>query len=499
MDLQDLRKQIDEIDHELMVLFQRRMETVEQIAAYKAQHGLPVRDPRREEEKGKALLAQLPPKLQDSAGTLLNCLLTLSREYQHHHIPHSPGPTLRCGLLGRKLSHSYSPAIHARLGPYEYRLYEREPEELETFLRTGNWDGLNVTIPYKKAAAACCDQLSPLAQSLGSVNTLVRRPDGNLYGDNTDAWGFWETIRRMGIECAGKKALILGSGGASVTVQAVLHQLGAQTVVISRSGAHNYQNLDQHPDAAILVNATPVGMYPENEHSPLSLSHFPRLEAVCDLIYNPARTRLLLDAEARGISCTNGLYMLVAQAARSSELFTGKSISREIQESIVAQVGTSMENWILIGMPGCGKSRIGALLARHTGRPFVDADQEVERRMGMSIPAFLSRHGEAAFRALETQVLQDLGKGSGQVIATGGGCVTQGENLPFLRQNGRIIWLQRPLESLTTRGRPLSQTVGLEALYQSRQPMYARFADHIVSNAGSLEDTVRQILEVTAP
>ena len=275
MDLADFRNQIDEIDQELMALFRRRMETVEQIAAYKEQHGLPVYDPQREEEKRTALLAQLPPALRDDAGALLTCLFTLSKAHQSRHA----AMPRRCGLLGRRLAHSYSPAIHARLGSYEYRLFQREPEELEVFLREGAWDGLNVTIPYKQAAAACCDRLSPLAQRLGSVNTLVRCPDGSLYGDNTDAWGFGEAFRRLHVGCTGKKALVLGSGGASVTVQAVLRQLGAQVVVISRTGADNYENLDRHRDAAILINATPVGMYPDNGESPLALDRLPRLEA----------------------------------------------------------------------------------------------------------------------------------------------------------------------------------------------------------------------------
>ena len=283
MDLADFRNQIDEIDQELMALFRRRMETVEQIAAYKEQHGLPVYDPQREEEKRTALLAQLPPALRDDAGALLTCLFTLSKAHQSRHA----AMPRRCGLLGRRLAHSYSPAIHARLGSYEYRLFQREPEELEAFLREGAWDGLNVTIPYKQAAAACCDRLSPLAQRLGSVNTLVRCPDGSLYGDNTDAWGFGEAFRRLHVGCTGKKALVLGSGGASVTVQAVLRQLGAQVVVISRTGADNYENLDRHRDAAILINATPVGMWPNVTGRPVDLRRFAHLECLISFTTPP--------------------------------------------------------------------------------------------------------------------------------------------------------------------------------------------------------------------
>ena len=406
----------------------------------------------------------------------------------------------RCGLLGEKLGHSYSPAIHAQLGDYAYRLYECPREKLGAFLKTGDFDGLNVTIPYKKAVIPYCAELSPMAAAIGSVNTLLRRPDGTLYGDNTDAFGFESLLRHAGLDPKGKKCLVLGSGGASVTVQAVLRHLGAGSVtVISRSGEDNYHNLARHQDAELLVNATPVGMYPDNGESPLALDRLPRLEAVFDLIYNPARTRLLLEAEARGIPCSNGLTMLVAQAAKSSEQFTGQAISQSVQDTIVAQVGAEMENWVLIGMPGCGKTRIGQLLAQRTGRPFVDGDRELEVRSGMPIPVFFSRYGEAAFRDLEAQVLQDLGKGSGQVIATGGGCVTREENYLSLRQNGKIIWIQRPLNLLSIQGRPLSQEMGLEELFKARRSLYARFAGCTVSNAGTFEEVIQQILEVTAP
>lgn len=405
----------------------------------------------------------------------------------------------RCGLLGRKLGHSYSPAIHARFGGYEYRLYEREPEEVESFLREGPWDGLNVTIPYKKTAAARCTALSPLARTLGNVNTLIRRPDGSVYGDNTDAWGFLQTVRRLGVDCAGKEALVLGSGGASATAQAVLRRLGARVTVVSRSGPDNYDNLDRHRDAAILVNATPVGMYPDNDSSPLSLSRLPGLEAVLDLIYNPARTRLLLEAEERGIPHAGGLYMLTAQAARASQLFTGTAIPEETLEEVCRQVGTSMENWILIGMPGCGKTAVGQRLARRANRPFADTDQILERQTGLSIPEYFTAYGESAFRDAETRILQELGKRSGLVIATGGGCVTRPENYPLLRQNGRIIWLQRSLELLPDQGRPLTLRDGIETLYRIRHPLYRRFADWTVSNDGTPEETVQQIWEAIAP
>ena len=397
---------------------------------------------------------------------------------------------MNCGLLGRKLSHSYSPAIHSLLGTYNYDLFEKEPEEVEPFIRNGRWDGLNVTIPYKKDAAALCDELSPLAKALGSVNTLLRRPDGSIYGDNTDAWGFSQMLT---VDCRGKKALVLGSGGASVTVQAVLKQAGAEVVVISRQGENNYYNIVNHADAAVLVNTTPVGMYPNNGESLVDLDKLPRLEAVLDVIYNPVQTKLLLDAEERGIPRVGGLTMLVGQAVRASELWTGGQIPAETVRQVENTIAGAMENMVLIGMPGCGKSTIGKFLAAETGRKFVDSDEELVKQIG-DIPAFFARYGEEAFREAETKVLAELGKQSGLVIATGGGVVTRQENYRHLHQNGTIFWLCRDVDKLPDAGRPLSQRDGAAALYARRKPLYEQFADVIVDNNGSLHDTCGEIL-----
>ena len=296
---------------------------------------------------------------------------------------------MRCGLLGRKLGHSYSPAIHKQLGSYSYELYEREPEDVEGFVKLGPWDGCNVTIPYKKEVVPFCTELSPLAQELGSVNTLVRRPDGTIYGDNTDAAGFEAMAKRLRLDYTGKKALVFGSGGASVTVQAVLRHLGCSVIVVSRKGDVTYDDLADHRDVQVLVNTTPVGMYPNNGESVVDLSAFPKAEAVLDVVYNPARTKLILDAQQRGIPCESGLYMLVAQAARASELWTGKKIPTEKLDAVHRAIGASMENIILIGMPGCGKSTVGFKLARALGRWLVDADQELVKRAGMEIPQYM--------------------------------------------------------------------------------------------------------------
>ncbi len=402
---------------------------------------------------------------------------------------------MKCGLLGRKLGHSYSPQIHNLLGDYSYVLFEKEPEELENFLKTGDFSGLNVTIPYKKEVIPYLSELSPTAKKMGCVNTVLRRSDGTLYGHNTDYFGFTSLVRHAGLSVTGKKVLVLGSGGASNTAVAALKDLGASPVVISRSGENNYGNLHLHRDAAAIVNATPVGMYPNTGVSPIDLALFPHLEGVLDVIYNPARTQLLLDAEKLGIPRENGLWMLVAQAKEAAEVFTGGKISDEVIEKIYRRLSHQMKNIVLIGMPGCGKSTIGALLAEKLGRTLADADEKIISLAGKSIPDIFAQDGEPTFRDWETKALAELGKQSGLVIATGGGCVTQKRNYPLLHQNGYLVWLERDCSVLPTDGRPLSQANDLGKMYAARKPLYEVFADIRVENAGTPEETVQKILD----
>ena len=401
---------------------------------------------------------------------------------------------MKCGLLGRKLGHSYSPQIHGLLGDYSYELFEKEPEQLAAFLKEGDFTGINVTIPYKKDVIPYLDELSPAARKIGSVNTIVRRADGSLFGHNSDYFGFVSLVNHSGVAANGKKILVLGSGGTSNMVVAALKDLGAEPIVISRSGENNYENLHLHADASVIVNATPVGMYPNTGVSPIDLSRFPKLEGVLDVIYNPAKTKLLLDAEHLGIQHENGLWMLVAQAKEASEYFTGQKLSDAVIERIHRVLSHQMKNIVLIGMPGCGKSTIGALLAEKLNRIFVDADEEIIRLAGKSIPDIFAQDGEEVFRDWETMALENLGKQSALVIATGGGCVTRSRNYPVLHQNGMIVWLERDLSQLPTDGRPLSQANRLEEMYALRRPMYAAFGDIRVSNAGSPEDTVNETL-----
>ena len=402
---------------------------------------------------------------------------------------------MKCGVLGRKLGHSYSPQIHKHLGDYEFHIFEKEPEELVDFLQNGDFSGTNVTIPYKKDVIPYLDEISPIAQKLGAVNIIVRR-DGKLIGHNSDHFGFKSMVQKSGFSPAGKKCLVLGSGGASATVQSVLKDFGAQVVVISRSGENNYDNLHLHADAAIIVNTTPLGMYPHTGQAPLNVAQFPKLEGVLDIVYNPARTQIMLDAENLGIPTMNGLWMLVAQAKEAAEWFTNSVISDEKISEIYEILRSQMENIVLIGMPGCGKSTVGRLLAEQTGKEFVDADKKIAQLAGKSIPEIFAQDGEEVFRSFETKALEELGKRSGLVIATGGGCVTKARNYPLLHQNGTIIWLKRDLDQLPTDGRPLSQANDLTMMYETRKPMYEAFADHAIDNNDSVTDTVRAIGEL---
>ena len=402
---------------------------------------------------------------------------------------------MKCGLLGRKLGHSYSPQIHNLLGDYSYVLFEKEPEELENFLKNGDFSGLNVTIPYKKEVIPYLSELSPTAKKMGCVNTVLLRSDGTLYGHNTDYFGFTSLVRHAGLSVAGKKVLVLGSGGASNTAVAALKDLGASPVVISRSGENNYGNLHLHRDAAAIVNATPVGMYPNTGVSPIDLALFPHLEGVLDVIYNPARTQLLLDAEKLGIPRENGLWMLVAQAKEAAEVFTGGKISDEVIGKIYRELSHQMKNIVLIGMPGCGKSTIGTLLAEKLGRPLADVDEKIISLAGKSIPDIFAQDGEPTFREWETKALTELGKQSGLVIATGGGCVTQKRNYPLLHQNGYLVWLERDWSKLPTDGRPLSQANDLGKMYAARKPLYEAFADIRVENTCTPEEAAQKILD----
>ena len=398
------------------------------------------------------------------------------------------------GLVGRRLGHSWSVPIHAALGCKGYRLIELEPDALASFLARPDIGGLNVTIPYKRDVMSLCDAIDPAAEAIGSVNTIVRGADGRLTGCNTDIDGFLYMARRAGISLAGRKVVILGSGGASLTARAAARREGAaEIIVISRSGPDNYENLSRHADAEILVNTTPVGMYPGNGAAPVDLNAFPHLKGVLDVIYNPRRTALLLQGSARGIPCSDGLPMLVAQAKRAEELFTGQSIPDSENERILSQLRREMTNLVLIGMPGSGKTTVGEALARLTGREAIDLDARIEEAAGRSIPEIFAREGESGFRAREAAAAAEAGKRTGVILLTGGGIVKTAANYAALHQNGRIYQLVRDLSLLPTEGRPLSQGADLGAMWRERAPLYRRFRDAEIDNNGAVEDTAAAI------
>ncbi|MEE1352919.1 MAG: shikimate kinase [Acutalibacteraceae bacterium] len=399
------------------------------------------------------------------------------------------------GLLGRKLGHSYSPAIHAQLGDAAYRCIELEPDQLGEFLKRDDIGGLNVTIPYKRDVLPFCTWTSESVRQIGAANTLVKR-DGKLYAYNTDKPGFMEMTRRSGISVEEAKVLVLGSGGASLAVKAGLSSMGAaQIITISRSGENNYDNISRHYDADVIVNTTPVGMCPKCIQSPLSLQGFRNLRGVLDVVYNPARTGLMLQAEELGIPHASGLTMLVAQAIRSHEIFFDTEVPDEMTDSILRTLRSDSFNIILAGMPGYGKTTVAGELGRLTGREVIDMDEEVVKAAGKSIPDIFQDDGEKVFRDMESEQIARFGAMSGKILSLGGGAVLREENYAPLHQNGRIYFLQRDLSLLGMDGRPLSKDAAtLENMYKERLPRYQRFADAEVENSGTPEETARTIL-----
>ena len=403
---------------------------------------------------------------------------------------------MRCGLIGKKLGHSHSKIIHEMLGIYGYDLLESEPEALSSLVEDEQYSGFNVTIPYKLKVMPLCSQISKEAELIGCVNTLVRNADGSIHGYNTDFFGFKIMSAKAGIEFKGKKVLILGSGGTSKTASSVVKSEGAaEIVVISRSGDVTYSDLEKHRDAQVIINTTPVGMYPENASIPISLEPFTNLCGVLDVVYNPVKTRLIQQVEQMNIPCSGGLYMLVGQAVAAAELFTGESLLERVDE-IFEKLRALVENIVIIGMPGSGKSSLGRIAAELMDREFLDTDTMIEAKSGMNIPDIFEKHGETHFRALECEVVSECGKRTGVVISTGGGVPMRLENRENLIQNGKIILICREIDNLARKGRPLSADMdALKQLEKERMPVYKDMADVVIDNKGSINDVAKKIVE----
>ena len=481
----DYRSIIDQQDQMILAALRKRMDAVKEIGRIKHQKGLPVLDASREEE----ILAGK----EDYEQEVLKKIMEVSRREE----------TVPFGLLGRKLPHSISPELHELIGEetghtYPYVLFEKEPEELEDFILNGRWSGLNVTIPYKQEVMKYLDELSPEAEAIGAVNTIVRR-NGRLKGFNTDYFGFKKMLEKNGVDVKGRKCLVLGNGGASKAVTQVLFDKGAAEVhVLSHRAIDEDAALKENRDCEIMVNTTPVGMYPDSGVSVVNPGSFPRLRWALDVVYNPLRTNFTCQAQKSLIDAVSGLDMLVYQGIYSSMLFTTLSFEDKdcIADKVSKEIISSRENIVLIGMPGVGKSLIGKKLAEELDKEFFDMDQEIELREGRSIPEIFRDEGEEYFRDLECAIAQEMGQMTGAVIATGGGVVNREENYYSLAENGRIVFLNSDPKNLPAVGRPVSQAVGVERLYDMRLPMYRSWADQEIQTDGlKADEIVKQITE----
>lgn len=406
------------------------------------------------------------------------------------------------GLIGEHLGHSFSKEIHGKIGEYNYELKEIAPGDVDAFMKAKDFKAINVTIPYKETVIPYLDSISDDAKKIGAVNCIVNK-DGKLYGYNTDFYGMRALILKNKIDMTGKKVLILGTGGTSKTAHAVCENLGAgEILTVSRTKSNETityaEATDLHKDAKVIINTTPLGMYPKTEGKPIDVTKFTGLEGVIDAIFNPLRTNIVMEARKAGIPAEGGLYMLVMQAIVASEYFFDTKYDETLCDSIFKDILGTKENIVLIGMPASGKSSVGRKLSRITKREYLDSDPLIEAKAGMPIPEIFEKYGEKYFRDLESEVIKELSQRSGIIISTGGGAVLREENVYNLKMNGKVFFLDRPLQFLVpTDDRPLANSKDkIISLYKERYPIYSERCDVRLDIKGNIEWTAKQILKM---
>lgn len=489
--LDESRKMLDEIDSQIVHLLENRMKISEEIGIIKLNSNLKTEDSNREDEIIKKLENKIAPEFKSIIEPIYSDIFRESKKI----ISKVKDENFKFGLIGESLSHSKSKEIHELFGKYDYNLKNLKENEIEDFFKKKNFRGINVTIPYKELSLKYLDQVDPFASEIGAVNTIVNK-GGELFGYNTDYLGFDYSLKYFGIDFMDKKILILGSGGASKMLQKLAADKGAKrVVVISRSGENNYDNLDKFSDFNIIINASPVGMYPNNMDCKVDLSKFNDLETVIDLIYNPLNTKLILDAKKLGIKTMSGLLMLVAQAFFAGELFLDEKLDESLIEKVYFKIKNDMENIAFVGMPSCGKTTMARLLSEKLKIEFFDTDKLIEKREG-NIQEIFETKGEKYFRDIETKVLEEVSKKTGVIISTGGGTPLRERNRDLLLQNSLVIYLDRDLKNLETEGRPLSKNLEtLEKMHEERNNIYEEIFHIKIKVIEDKEKTLEKILE----
>lgn len=491
--IQTNREKIDKIDDQIAGLFKQRMAIAKQIGYEKAKQMTDICDPKREQDITNRLIESVGEELSMPIKQLYEAIFSTSKALQTKII--SEIRNKKFCLIGENLSHSYSSLIHKEFG-YSYTLVNLNKNELANFCASREYDGFNVTIPYKKDIIQYLDGLDVSAENTGCVNTVVKR-NNKLIGYNTDIFGLAYLADSAGINIQNKKVIILGSGGTAATASVLCKNKNArETIIISRSGENNYKNIERHHDAQIIINASPVGMYPNTGEKIINISPFKQLEGVIDVIYNPLATDLILQAKELGIKNASGLQMLVAQAKKARDIFLSDTADDNIIDIIHRRLQKEIMNIVLIGMPSAGKSTLGLALAKQLNRKLVDTDEEIVKESGKTIPQIFETQGEKVFRELEQSVLEKYGKEKGLVISCGGGAVVNPNAYNNLKQNGVIIHIQRDINKIQSTGRPLlKDTEAIQTIYAQRMPIYKKFADIEIDNNGEISDTLKNLTE----